>query len=377
MFALVALLMGPFGAVAGAAEPSAVQLRGTVKSATGDPIAGALVTVNDQQFTTDADGRWDGRLPFEHVYHEWATAEGYAASAPATVSVSASGTGLEVFPLPLDSVLPSLFDVDPTRYQQLPNTVPPTITLFATDQGLQTLQVLPADTQAIVVQGTVGSRDGRPLLRQDTYLAHPDDSVERLSAEIHGDQFSATFPLTSGPGKYQIELVDTSGSAIINAPLFVGVPYTPSTPIVSDPDLASADSEQQALDRLGEVRAGHGLQQLEVDPRLAQVARDHLADMVANNWWCHCWADGSSNQNHLTAAGVPFVWRPVPGTRGARQAVFGEGIESGESGAGAVDDLFQSPGHRFDLLGDYTHVGVAVGREGESPLFVIEYAAES
>ena len=37
----------------------------------------------------------------------------------------------------------------------------------------------------------------------------------------------------------------------------------------------------------------------------------------------------------------------------------------------------QSPSHRFDLLGDYTHVGVAAGREKEGPLFVIEYAAEA
>jgi uncharacterized protein YkwD len=74
---------------------------------------------------------------------------------------------------------------------------------------------------------------------------------------------------------------------------------------------------------------------------------------------------------------VPVLWRPVPGTGGARQAVLGEGIAYGQSGAGAIENLYQSPGHRFDLLGDYTHVGVASGHLGNSPLFVIEYAAES
>ena len=371
------LLTGPFGSVAGRLRAVGSPVAGTVKSATGDPIGGATVTVNHQQFTTNADGGWDGRLPFEAVYHYWATAEGYGLSPPATVTVTATGAGLDVLPLSLDSVVPSLFDVDRSKYEQLHNTVPPTITQFASDQGIQKRQVLPAETQAIVVQGTVGSREGHPLLRPDTYLAHPDDSVEQLSADIEGDQFSATFPLTSGPGKYQIELLDTSGSAVINAPLFVGVPYASPSPVVSDPDLAPANSELQALDRLATVRASQGLKSVDVDPRLAQVAQDHLADMVAHNWWCHCWTDGSSNLDHLTAAGVPFVWRPVPGMRGAQQAAFGEGIAPGDSGAGAIDDLFQSPAHRFDLLGDYTHVGVAAGREGDSPLFVIEYAAES
>jgi uncharacterized protein YkwD len=125
------------------------------------------------------------------------------------------------------------------------------------------------------------------------------------------------------------------------------------------------------------VRASHGLPPVDLDPRLAQVAHDHLADMVVHGWWCHCWTDGSSNLDHLTAAGVPFLWRPVPGIPDEQQSAFSEGVAPGQSGAGAIDDLYQSPSHRFDLLGDHTHVGVAAGREKEGPLFVIEYAAEA
>jgi uncharacterized protein YkwD len=128
---------------------------------------------------------------------------------------------------------------------------------------------------------------------------------------------------------------------------------------------------------LAAVRVDQGLTPLAVDPRLVGVAHDHLVDMVANGWWCHCWTDGSSNLDHLTAAGVPFVWVPVPGMRGVQQAAFSEGIAPGQSGAGVIDELFQSPSHRFDLFGDFTHLGVAAGREQDTPLFVIEYAAES
>jgi uncharacterized protein YkwD len=285
--------------------------------------------------------------------------------------------GSEVSPLALDNKLQSLFDVDPTQYAHVANVDPPTITLFTTDQGQQKSQVLSADTQAVLVRGTVGSRDGEPLIRGDTYLAHPDDSVEQLSADVHGDEFSATFPITSGPGSYQIEIVDTTGSAVINAPLFVGVPYAPSPPVLSDPNLAPPDSEQQALDRLGSVRTNHGRKPLAIDPRLMEVAHDHLADMAANNSFFHCWTDGSSLLDHLTAIGIPVHWKPAPGQRGVSHAAFSEGIAFGGIGAGAIDELFSSPGHRFDLLGDYSHVGVAAGSEDAGPLLVIEYADES
>jgi uncharacterized protein YkwD len=46
------------------------------------------------------------------------------------------------------------------------------------------------------------------------------------------------------------------------------------------------------------------------------------------------------------------------------------------TGAGAIAELFGSPGHRLDLLGAYTHVGVAAGTEHDLPLFVLEYADE-
>ena len=171
---LVSLLVEPFGSAVDAVGPSAAELSGSVKSTMGAPIAGAIVNVNGHQFTTNADGSWHGRLPFEPVYHYWASAEGFGLGPQATSTTTTSGPTLDVLPISLGIlVLPSLFEVDATMYAGLLDTVAPTITQFATDQGIQK-QVLPADTQAIVVRGTVGSRDGHPLLRPDAYLAHPD-----------------------------------------------------------------------------------------------------------------------------------------------------------------------------------------------------------
>jgi uncharacterized protein YkwD len=124
------------------------------------------------------------------------------------------------------------------------------------------------------------------------------------------------------------------------------------------------------------VRAAHGLNPLNVDDRLTRVARDHLADMIGHNWICHCWTDGSDTLSHLKVVGVNVEFRPVPGPGNRTAPAIGEGLESGSTGANTIDDLFSSPGHRRDLLGDYTHVGVAAGQEQQVPLFVIEYAYE-
>ena len=209
-----------------------------------------------------------------------------------------------------------MFDVNPAHYADKANTDPPTITQFSTDEGQQRSQVLSADTQTVIVRETVSSRDGEPLVAGDAYLSHPDDSVERLSADVNGDTFTAVFPIASGPGKYQVEIVDTTGAAVVNTPVFVGVPYVASPPAISDLTMAPAESEQQALERRASVRTGHGLSALNVDPRLTGVADAHLADMVASNRVCHCWTDGSNLLDHLTAAGIPVHWVPVPGQVG-------------------------------------------------------------
>lgn len=158
-----------------AAQPSAVELSGTVTSTRGDPIPEATVHVDDQQFTADGNGKWRGQLPFSPVYHQWAAAQGYRASSPDFFYPDPSVAGLEVSPLSLDNKLQSVFDVDPTQYANVANTDPPTITQFTTDEGQQKSQVLAADTKVVVVQGTVGSRDGDPR----RYVSCPSGRLSR------------------------------------------------------------------------------------------------------------------------------------------------------------------------------------------------------
>jgi hypothetical protein len=50
----------------------------------------------------------------------------------------------------------------------------------------------------------------------------PDDSVKFAPVATHGGTFTATFPFDQGPGRYQVEINNSSGEAVINVPMFVG-----------------------------------------------------------------------------------------------------------------------------------------------------------
>jgi hypothetical protein len=103
--------------------------------------------------------------------------------------------------------------------------------------GERRSQTLSADANSLTVSGTVGSRDGQPLVRGDAFVSHLDDSVEEHDVTVNGDAFTVTFPLSEGTGRYQVEINDTIGSAVIDVPAFLGVPYAASPPL-SPPDLS-------------------------------------------------------------------------------------------------------------------------------------------
>jgi uncharacterized protein YkwD len=256
------------------------------------------------------------------------------------------------------------------------NTTPPTIETFVTDGGLDHQQELPAEPGSLTVMGGVGDVDGRPYVRGDGWLALPDGSVRFVPVSIQGQRFSAIFPLDHGPGTYRLEINSASGRAIINVPLFVGVRYAPEPPIwPRDENLAPEVSAARAFEALNQLRQARGLAPVSLDPRLVAIADDHVADQVAHDWYCHCWADGTTLNEHARAAGIDVRLRPTPsGQLGMLAYGLGEGFATLQ-GAEAIDQLFSSPAHRYDLLGEWTHVGIAAA-SGALPIVVIEYADE-
>jgi uncharacterized protein YkwD len=366
------------GLTLGAAGPgsaqSAVRLSVAVTLPDGSPAAHATIFLNDQRLEAGPDGRWQGAPPSDGRVYEAAAAPGYVSSGFHALDLDSMRAGASVT-VPMVDQLVSVFDVRDVGYRA--GALPPSITRFATDGGLDHQQTVPAETKSVTVEGGVGDAGGHAYVRGDAWLGLPDDSVVFVPVELHDDQtFSVTFPLERGAGRYQLEINNTAGSAVINVPLFVGVPYAPDPPIWPSQDNLEPDaSAQRAFDALNQLRQAHGLETVSIDPRLAAIAQDHVADQVAHNWYCHCWADGTTVFEHARAAGIDIRLRPAPsGSLGTLQYAIGEGFATLQ-GALAIDQLFSSPAHRHDLLGEWSHVGIAAAT-GSLPLVVIEYADE-
>ena len=98
------------------------------------------------------------------------------------------------------------------------------------------------------------------------------------------------------------------------------------------------------------ARAEQGLGPVRTNPRLAQAARDHAADMVAGGYFSHTGQNGSSFSDRARAAGYACA--------------AAENIASGQrSEAEVMTSWLNSPGHRRNiLLRDVVDIGI--GRVG-------------
>jgi uncharacterized protein YkwD len=360
-------------AMPGAAQPAdRLHVSISVSLPDGSAAAGATIFLNDQRLEAGPDGRWQGLLPGGGRIYEAAALPGYVSRGEQWFDPPRLPAGVSVT-VPISDQLVSVFDADGSYPA---NTTPPTIETFVTDGGLDHQQVLPGEPGSVTVTGGAGDAGGQPYVRGDGWLALPDGSVSFVPVSIKGQTFSATFRLDHGPGSYRVEINSASGRAIINVPLFVGVPYAPEPPIwPRDQDLAPEVSVARAFEALNHLRQARGLPTVSLDPRLVGIAEDHVADQVAHDWYCHCWADGTTLDEHARAAGIDVRLRPAPGGEpGALAYGLGEGFATLQ-GSTAIDQLFSSPGHRHDLLGEWTHVGIAAAT-GALPIVVIEYADE-
>lgn len=381
-FSLAALLFAACGASNGTAPAAAttptaghtVTFSGWVASETdGKPLPGARIVLNQQVFQANAQGYWSGAVPLARQVNQWFLAEDHVADGYRAWAFDdfTRDHGVRGSTVAVRSIFrPSL------RGDITPGVTPPTVAQFASDGGVAFRQELPARTRWVAVSGTVGRLAGAPMVRAEAYVARPDGFVETVGVHISGKQYTVRFPTTSGPGRYQVEIVDITGAAVINVPIFVGVPYafdTPGSPTSAAP---GAESRREALATLNAVRAAHHLPPLQTNARLDRVAGDQVADMLAHlppGAWSHGWSDGSRLQDHMAAGGVRVARLPVADQPGWYTLGASEGIVSA-TGRAAIQQLYSSPSHRKDLLGDYASVGMADAQAGATPLLVIEYA---
>ncbi|EGZ25303.1 hypothetical protein PHYSODRAFT_362688, partial [Phytophthora sojae] len=101
------------------------------------------------------------------------------------------------------------------------------------------------------------------------------------------------------------------------------------------------------LERVNLERAVQGLPALCANSKLQAAAQRHSDDQAANDFMDHVGSDGSTMSQRVSDAG--YDWRGVAENVAAGQADVTE----------VMDAWMNSEGHRHNILGDYTMLGVA------------------
>lgn len=113
-------------------------------------------------------------------------------------------------------------------------------------------------------------------------------------------------------------------------------------------------NELLGIELLNNDRSKQGLPRLVADARLTEVARNHAADMVANNYFNHTNLQGQSPFDRIEANGITYK-------------SAGENIAYNYSVEKLEEAWMNSPGHRANILNTgYTHVGLGLypGKNG-------------
>ena len=118
------------------------------------------------------------------------------------------------------------------------------------------------------------------------------------------------------------------------------------------------DLEKQMLELVNQERVKAGLQPLEADPEMTEVARKHSSDMFARGYFAHDTPEGLSPFDRMHAANVRF-------------ATAGENLALAPTIQVAHTGLMNSPGHRENILrSQFGRVGIGVMDGGMRGLMV-------
>ncbi|HET7540614.1 MAG TPA: CAP domain-containing protein [Polyangiaceae bacterium] len=190
----------------------------------------------------------------------------------------------------------------------------------------------------------------------ELFWTKPDGSVEKR--ECHGRAFDEKFELVAA-GAYRLEVMGDAGSGptiVAVVPLYVGVPEPLASGVTSttvDPD----EAEARMFTLLNEVRRAAGVEPLQADGELREIALGHSKDMVDHHFVAHVSPTTGSPEDRARRSGIVV-------------SMFGENIAASTSPEVAHEGLMNSPGHRANMLEPrFTHVGIAA-RKADTGLVV-------
>jgi uncharacterized protein YkwD len=133
---------------------------------------------------------------------------------------------------------------------------------------------------------------------------------------------------------------------------------TPSSPQASVQSPATAKMEAAIRQRINQIRQKQGLNSLENNEKLAQVARNYSQQMARDKFFSHTGSDGSTLTSRVRAGGITY-W--AVGENLFKSTNVPEPVPL------AVQGWMDSPGHRENILRPmFTETGVGVWREGNT-----------
>jgi uncharacterized protein YkwD len=136
-------------------------------------------------------------------------------------------------------------------------------------------------------------------------------------------------------------------------------PRVDSLPLhLSDPSATTSE----LIEAHNRTREAAGLAGLEPDSHLEAAATRHARDMARRHRMSHRGGDGSSPFRRIQSQGYQF-----------RRA--GENVACGQITVESVmDDWMRSPGHRRNILGEYTQIGAACATdENGTPYWCVTF----
>lgn len=159
--------------------------------------------------------------------------------------------------------------------------------------------------------------------------------------------YKFTQAAVEGPRSYRVKVSKTRKiqAAISPRVRVVARPLVVDEPPVPDPDVTLAEVQQLILDQTNELRVSQGLQPLAPMSELQTVAQ---------NWSVHMATTGDFSHNPTYSQEYPEGWYGAA-----------ENIAAGYSPETVVKAWANSPGHRANMLGAYTHLGVGYVKDAQ------------
>ncbi|HZO28273.1 MAG TPA: CvpA family protein [Chloroflexota bacterium] len=179
---------------------------------------------------------------------------------------------------------------------------------------------LPEPITRAVADSRIGSR-----------LAERGETVQRALAGVLGDAVQESISMLT---------VRPESTERVNLSFRVAAPRI------------DADAETQMLTLVNRARAENGLEPVEVDPTIRDVARAYSTTMFQQGFFAHIDQNGATPFDRMRAGGATF-------------RAAGENLALAPTVQIAHDGLMNSPGHRANILNPrYRRIGIGVADGG-------------